>query len=157
MLGYLQQHRQPGDVIYAMQLEEVGMRFYSQRFGLQPNERVTGACDHDDARTFLRDLDRFRGAPRVWVLAGSGRGLRPVRAAALQYLGTIGTRRDAKAFRSMLYGSMTIELYDLSDPVRLASANADHFPVPHMPRDPKLSCRDWVKHDFNWDLSGRGK
>lgn len=152
MLSYLQQHRQPGDVIYAMQLEEVAMRFYGPRFGLQPNEWVTGACNRDDARAFLRDLDRFRGTPRLWVLAGSGRPLQAVRAAALKYLGTIGTRRDAKVFPSMLYGSMTIELYDLSDPVRAASANADQFPVPAMPRDPKIGCRDWVKPDFSWDL-----
>ena len=152
MLSYLQEHRQPGDVIYAMQLEEVGIRFYGPRFGLQPNEWITGACNRDDAHAFLRDLDRFRGAPRVWVLAGSGRPLQGVRAAALKYLGTIGVRHDAKVFRSMLYGSMTIELYDLSDPARLASADADQFPVPAMPRDPKIGCRDWVKHAFNWDL-----
>jgi hypothetical protein len=157
MLSYLQQHRQPRDVIYAMQLEEVGMRFYGPRFGLQSNEWITGACDRDDARAFLRDLDRVRGASQVWVLAGSGRPLQAVRAAALKYLGTIGTRRDAKSFRAMLYGSMTIELYDLSDPVRLASANADQFPVPAMPRDPELGCRDWVRHDFNWDLSRESK
>jgi len=154
MLRYLQQHRQPGDVIYAMQLEEVGMRFYGPRFGLQPDEWITGACSRDDAQAFLRDLDRFRGAPRVWVLAGSGRPLQALRAAALKYLGTIGVRRDAKAFPSLLYGFMTIELYDLSDPVRLASANADQFPVPAMPRDPKIGCREWIKQDFNWDLSG---
>ncbi|HET9803326.1 MAG TPA: hypothetical protein VFP96_08825 [Candidatus Acidoferrum sp.] len=157
LLGYLQQHRQPGDAIYATQLEEVGMRFYGPRFGLQPNEWITGACDRDDARTFLRDMDRFRGTRRLWVLAGSGRPLAAVRGAVLKYLGAIGVRSDAKAFPSMLYGSMTIELYDLSDPNRLAAANAETFPVPSMPRDPKIGCRDWVRHEFDWDLSHQAK
>jgi len=60
--------------------------------------------------------------------------------------------RDTKAFPSMLYGSMTIELYDPSDATRLATASADKFPVRPMPRDPKIGCRDWTKHEFNWDL-----
>ncbi|HKW63281.1 MAG TPA: glycosyltransferase family 39 protein [Candidatus Acidoferrum sp.] len=152
-LSYLQQHRQPGDVIYVMQVGEVGVRFYGPRFGLQPNEWITGACDGDDSRVFLRDLDRFRGTPRLWVLAGTGRHLVGVRAATRKYLGTIGIRRDAKAFPSMLYGSITVELYDLTDPARLATASADNFPVPAMPRDPKIGCRDWVKPEFDWNLA----
>lgn len=155
LLGYLQQHRQPGDIIYVMQVAEVGVRFYGPRFGLQPNEWITGACERDDARALLRDVDKFRGAPRLWVLAGAGRPLAAVRGAVRKYLGTIGVLRDAKAPPSMLYGSTTVELYDLSDPTRLAAANAETFPMPPMPRDTKVSCRDWSKHEFDWNLSDR--
>jgi len=151
ILSYLQQHRQPGDVIYVMQLNEVGTRFYGPRYGLQSNEWITGACDRDDSRAFLRDIDRFRGTRRLWVLAGTGRPHQAVRAAVLKYLAAIGVRRDAKAYPSMLY-NMTIELYDLSDPARWAAASAETFPVPLMPRDPRIGCREWTKHDFNWDL-----
>jgi hypothetical protein len=157
LLGYLQQHRQAGDVIYATQLEEVGLRFYGPRYGLQPSDWITGACDRDDARVFLRDVDRFRGTHRLWVIAGSGRPLQGVRGAVLKYLGTIGVRSDAKSFPSMLYGAMTLELYDLSDTARLGAASAETFPVPPMPRDPKISCRDWTKHEFDWDLSDRAR
>lgn len=153
VLSYLQQHRQPGDVIYVMQLGEVGTRFYGPRFGLQPNEWITGACDRDDARVFLRDVDRFRGTPRLWVLVGSGRPLMAVRAAVLKYLGAIGIRRDAKAFPSMLYGSITIELYDLTDPAHLAATTVENFPVPAMPRDPRIGCREWTKPEFDWHLA----
>src|SRR5262249_15492731 len=154
-LSYLQQHRQPGDVIYVMQLQEVGTRFYGPRYGLQPNEWITGACDRNDARAFLRDVDRFRGVRRFWLLSGSGRPLKPVHTAVRDYLGTIGVRRDAKAFPSINVGSINIELYDLSDPARWAAANSEKFPVPAMamPRDPKIGCREWTKHEFNWDLS----
>ena len=153
VLSYLQQHRQPGDVIYVMQLGEVGTRFYGPSFGLQPNELIIGACDRDDARVFLRDVDRFRGTRRLWVLAGSGRPLMAVRSAVLKYLGAIGVRRDAASFPSMLYGSITIELYDLTDPAHLAAATAETFPVPSMPRDPRIGCRDWTKPDFDWNLA----
>jgi hypothetical protein len=54
------------------------------------------------------------------------------------------------------YGSMTIELYNLSDAARLASASADRFPVRAMLRDPKIECGKWVKHDFSWDLQQGG-
>src|SRR5215813_5264231 len=152
MLSYLQQHRQPGDVIYIPQIQEVGVRFYGPRYGLQPNEWITGACDRDDTRAFLRDVDRFRGVRRLWVLAGSGRPLRPAQTAVRNYLGMIGVRRDARTYPSMLYTFMTIELYDLSDPALWTATSADKFPVPPMPRDPKIGCREWTKHDFNWDL-----
>jgi len=150
ILSYLQQHRQPGDVIYVLQLSEVGIRFYGPRYGLQPNEWITGACNFNDSRVFLRDVDRFRGVKRLWVLAGTGRALRPVHTAVRNYLGTIGVRRDAQTYPSMLYASMTIELYDLSDPTRWATASAETFPAPPMPSDPKIGCREWTKHDFNW-------
>jgi hypothetical protein len=153
VLSYLQQHRQPGDVVYVMQLGEVGTRFYGPRFGLQPNEWITGACDRDDARVFLRDVDRFRGTPRLWMLAGSGRPLMAVRTAVLKYLAAIGIRRDAKAFPSMLYGSITVELYDLTDPAHLAAATAESFPIPAMPHDPRIGCREWTKPEFDWHLA----
>jgi hypothetical protein len=153
VLGYLQQHRQPGDVVYVMQLGEVGTRFYGPNFGLQPTEWITGACDRDDSRAFLRDVDRFRGTPRLWVLAGSGRPLLAVRSAVLRYLQSIGIRRDAKSFPSMLYGSITIELYDLTDPTHLATASAATFSVPPMPRDPRIACREWTKPAFEWHVS----
>jgi hypothetical protein len=152
ILNYLQQHRQPGDVIYVVQLQEIGTQFYGPRYGLQPNEWITGICDANDARAYLRDVDRFRGAPRLWVLTGSGRPLKAVHAAVRSYLGTIGVCRDVKTFPSMTLGIVSIELYDLSDPVRLVTASAEKFPVPAMPRDPRIGCREWTKPKFDWHL-----
>jgi hypothetical protein len=150
MLDYLKQHRQPGDVIYVVQLQEIGTGFYGPRYGLQPNEWVTGVCDANDARAWLRDVDRFRGVPRLWVLVGSGRPLRAVHASVRSYLGTIGVQRDVKTFPSITLGSVSIELYDLSDPTRLATAAAQNFPVPPMPHDPKIGCREWTRQEFIW-------
>jgi hypothetical protein len=152
MLSYLQQHRQAGDVIYVVQLQEVGIRFYGSRYGFQPSEWITGICDANDARSYLRDLDRFRGVRRLWVLVGSGRPLRQMHDAVRNYIGTIGVRRDAKTFPSVTLGSVSIELYDLSDPARLRATSAESFPVPTMPRDPRIGCREWTKPEFDWHL-----
>jgi hypothetical protein len=153
MLSYLQQHRQPGDVVYVMQLQQVGMQFYGERFGLEPKDWITGVCDADDARAYVRDVDRFRGVPRLWVLSGSGRPLRPVHAAVRKYLSAIGVRRDAKTYPSINLGSVNIELYDLSDAVRLSTISAEKVSVPAMPNDPKIGCREWTKPNFDWNFS----
>jgi hypothetical protein len=152
MLSYLQQHRQAGDLIYVVQLQEVGTRFYGPRYGLQPSEWITGICDANDASSYLRDVDRFRGVRRLWVLIGSGRPLGKVHEAVRNYLGTIGVRQDLKTFSSMTLGTVSIELYDLSDPTRLGTTSAKNFPVPGMPRDPKIGCREWTKPEFDWRL-----
>jgi hypothetical protein len=153
MLSYLQQHRRAGDVIYVVQLQEVGTQFYGPRYGLQPGEWITGICDADDARSYLRDLDRFRGVTRLWVLTGSGRPLRQMHDAVRNYLATIGVRREVKTFPSMTLGFVSIELYDLSDPVHLGATDAEKFPVPSMPKDPRIGCREWTNADFNWRLN----
>jgi hypothetical protein len=155
MLSYLQQHRRPGDLIYVAQLQQVGTHFYGSRYGLQPNDWITGVCDPNDARAYLRDIDRFRGVQRLWVLIGSGRPLRAVHASIRDYLETIGIRRDVKTFPSMTLGYVTIELYDLGDSARLGSTNAEKFSVPLMPRDPKIGCREWTARGFDWRLDKR--
>jgi len=109
-------------------------------------------CDANDTRSYLRDVDRLRGVGRLWVLTGAGRPLRQVHDAVRNYLGTIGVRQDLKTFSSMTRGPVRIELYDLSDPTRLATTSAQKFSVPGMPRDPKISCRDWTKAEFDWHL-----
>ena len=39
--------------------------------------------------------------------------------------------------------SVTLELYDLSDPARLRAASAETLAVAPMPEYPKPGCRDW--------------
>jgi hypothetical protein len=62
------------------------------------------------------------------------------------------TKRKTKTFSSMTLGSVSIELYDLSDAARLGSADAEKFPVPSMPTDPRIGWREWTKAEFDWRL-----
>lgn len=145
LLQYLQLHRQPGDLVYVFPLQRIGTMFYGPRYGLLPNEWTTGICDRFDTRAYIKDVDRYRGAPRLWILSASTRPFRVARASVQSYLSTIGVRRDSLSFPSLTMSSASIELYDLSDPARLSVATVDTFPVPPMPTDPGPGCRDWVR------------
>jgi hypothetical protein len=147
LLSYLQRHRQPGDFVYVFPLQRIGTIYYGPRYGLLPNEWTTGICERDDTRAYIKDIDRFRGVPRLWVLSASTRPFRVARASVQSYLKMIGFKKESLSFPSLTMGSASIELYDLSDPARLDAATADTFPVPPMPTDPSPGCRDWVRPD----------
>jgi hypothetical protein len=145
-LSYLQKNRRPGDVVYVFPLPTVGVRFYGPRFGLQRSDWIGSVCDRNDTRPYLKDVDRFRGTPRLWIITGGSRPFRVARATVLQYVGTIGKRTDILSLPSATYGPITIELFDLSDPTRLSRADAETFPAPHMATDPRPGCREWISH-----------
>jgi hypothetical protein len=145
-LSYLQKNRRPGDIVYVFPLPSIGVRFYGPRFGLQRSDWIASVCDRNETRAYIKDVDRFRGAPRLWILTGGSRPFRFARAAVLQYLGAIGKRTDLLSLPSSTYGSVTLELYNLSDPTRLSQVDAETFPAPPMATDPRPGCREWVSH-----------
>jgi len=144
VLGYLQQHRKPSDVVYVFPLSRIGMLFYGPRYGLQPTEWTTAACDRNDTRAYLRDVDRYRGTARLWVLTSVSAPFRSARSAVRRYLTTIGVKRDSLSLRS-IRGEVTLELFDLSDAARLQVAAAERFPVDPMPTDPRPGCRPFAR------------
>lgn len=145
LLAYLQQHRRAGDVVYVFPLTRMSVLFYGPRYGLQPGDWVTAGCDRNETRAYIRDVDRFRGAPRVWVVSAGFRAFRVARASVQSYLATIGIKRDSLNYRSFMADGAGIEMYDLSDPVRLRAADAETFPLKPMPADPRPGCRDWAR------------
>jgi hypothetical protein len=145
LLSYLQSHRKTGDEIYVLPIQRIGMSFYGPSYGLQPRDWTTGVCEQNDTRAYIQDVDRYRGVRRLWVASGSTRPFRVARASVLGYLNTIGVKKDSLEFPSLTMTSVSVELYDLSDPARLQAASAESFPVPPMPNDPRPGCRDWLK------------
>jgi hypothetical protein len=144
IFGYLRDHRVAGDSVYMFVNTSSDAIFYGPRYELPRSAWRPSACSQDDARVFLRDLDRFRGARRVWVVMHGLPPLRTVRGDVRAYLGTIGVRRDSLMFRkSLTMFPMGVELYDLSDPARLNAASSTTFPVHPVPADPRPGCRDW--------------
>jgi hypothetical protein len=141
--AHLQANRRPGDAVYVMFLANSSAIFYGPRFGLQRTDYQVGACDRNDTRAYLRDLDRFRGRQRVWIVTKTGPAYRVPSNAMNQYLGTIGVKREELLVQSGVSDPLELKLYDLSDPARLRSASADTFPVKPMPDYPKPGCRDW--------------
>ena len=143
--AYLQQKRQPGDIVHIFPLSRVGALFYGEQYGLRPGEWRTSVCDRNDTRAFIRDVDRYRGAARVWLVSAGVGPYRTARPAVRNYLATIGVRRDSLVLPSLTWRDVSLDLYDLSDTVRLRSTDAESFPVAPMPTDPRPGCRPWAR------------
>ena len=143
LYSHLQANRRPGDAVYVSFLAYSSAVYYGPRYGLQPGEFYRGTCSRDDTRAYIRDLDRFRGQPRVWLILRGGPAYVSANDAMRRYFRTIGVLRDALVVRSAIADFVAIELFDLSDPVRLRAADAETFPVKPMPAYPQPGCRDW--------------
>jgi hypothetical protein len=152
VLAFLRDHRRPGDAIFVFPYEVEAVERYGPGFGLTPGEYDVGGCSPDDRRVFLRDVDRYRGRARVWLIAGAVPPVQPPRSDVEAYLAAIGTRKDGLAVPSTFpIAPVSVTLFDLSDPERLASASAETFPIQTKPApgDPRPSvvvrCADWFK------------
>jgi hypothetical protein len=64
--------------------------------------------------------------------------------ASVVVMGGIGAAL-ALILPSLSREDLSLDLYDLSDTVRLRSADAESFPVAPMPKDPRPGCRPWAK------------
>ncbi len=144
LYAYLQQKRQPGDIVHIFPLSRIGALYYGERYGLRVGEWRTSVCNRNDIRAFLRDVDQYRGVRRLWLISGGSRPFRSVRRGVRNYLAAIGIKRDSLVSASLTREDISLELYDLTDSTRLRSADAESFPVDPMPTDPRPGCRPWV-------------
>ncbi|HKA34302.1 MAG TPA: hypothetical protein VKH64_13860 [Candidatus Binatia bacterium] len=133
-LAYMQARRRPGDAVYVYWRGGASVAFYGARFGLRPGDYVSGGCHLGDSRSYLEELDRFRGAPRVWLVTADVSPIRRPPDDLIRYLEAIGARIDSFVVpsRTPTYWNIApsgVYLYDLSDPARLAQAEANSFPV----------------------------
>lgn len=129
--------RQPTDAIYVDYAAAQAFLYYAPRFGLQPNDYVIGRCSLSDRRDYLRQVDRFRGRGRVWIV---GTHLSAVeRALTVGYLETIGRRLEsvfvAPTGAPLRYAAYA-RLYDLSDARRLARSSAETHDFRELPLEP---------------------
>lgn len=138
----LQRQRQPGDVVYVYYPSWQAVRFYGERYGMPLEAVDLGSCQ-PELRDYLRELDRYRGRERVWFVSTFELPRIVETAPMLAYLDAIGVRRatiegprtnrPGKNGQGMRWASRPgnyAHLYDLSDPVRLASASAE---LQHLP------------------------
>jgi hypothetical protein len=147
VLESLRQAWQPGDRIYVYYGAEKAFVYYVRRFGFAPGSYLLGRCAREDPRLYLRELDGFRGAPRVWlVMAHPALGEDTI---ILGYLDWIGARRTSIQATGREPGTRApdlarADLYDLSDPRRLANGTAATAPLP--PRPPVGRAAAWSCH-----------
>jgi hypothetical protein len=138
LLG-LAARRQPGDVLYVYYGAERALRFYGPQVGIEPSDATFGGCHRGQPREYLRDLDRFRGRPRVWVVFAHAVSSLAEQPTIRGYLGRIGTRREG--FEAV---GATAELYDLSEPERLQTSTAETYPLSQ--GNPELAARFGCGH-----------
>lgn len=144
VMAFLQARRQPADRIHAFPLARIPLLYYARRYGLEPGDITTVRCDRDDTRAYVRDMDQFRGVPRLWLLSAENGAFAAARTATRTYLSTIGVRRDALMMSSLTRPQVGVELFDLSDPARLAAADAESFQVPPMSPAQRPGCRPFT-------------
>jgi hypothetical protein len=130
VLAYVQAHHQPGDRIYVYSNAFEAISRYGAEYGMPVGSYDIGTCDEKSLTPFVADVDRYRGAPRLWVIGSSVPDFRPGRQAIGRYLRTIGVVRDSIQRKSVApLDPVSAELFDLSDTTRLRSATAATFPV----------------------------
>ena len=144
-LAFFREHRQPGDAVFVFPYFVEAVERYGSEYGLAPDDYQVGACSRDDRRVFLRDVDRYRGRARVWLLDASVPAMTAARKSLESYLATIGVRKESISIPSEKpLDPVSAQLFDLSDPARLAAASAETFPLeppgPLLPR-----CGDRVQ------------
>jgi hypothetical protein len=130
LLAHLRDQRRPGDAIYVYYDVAPAVSFYAERYGLGADDYAVGGCHRQQSRTYLAELDTFRGRPRLWLVVTHAS--RPHEGQELiDYLDALGVRLDHFASRSRMVDGpprpAEAILYDLSDAQRLESVRADGF------------------------------
>jgi hypothetical protein len=143
VLAYVQAHRQPGDRVYVYTNAYEAISRYGALYGMPIGTYDAGVCDEHSTGPFLVDVDRYRGAQRLWVIGSSVPDFRQARQAIGKYLRTIGVARDSFQRVSVApLDPVGAELFDLSDTIRLKSASAAALSVKADTLHPL--CFDWV-------------
>ena len=147
VLAFLREKRQPGDAVFVFAYEIEAVERYGAEYGLTSGEYEVGNCSSEDGRAFLRDMDRYRGRRRVWLIDGSVPGFNAARTSLEKYLATIGTLEESISIPSEKpLNPVGAHLFNLSDSVRLAAASAETFRLePRAPGVPKPRCSDRVR------------
>jgi hypothetical protein len=148
----VQARRFPGDGIYVYYGAWQAMSFYATRYGFREGEYVIGDCHRRNTRAYLRELDSFRGRPRVWVLITHAIPSLQELPAIISYLDRIGIRRESITIPAHKWdktpgandtADVHAYLYDLGEEARLALASAETFALANpvkTPSHPAFSC-----------------
>jgi dolichyl-phosphate-mannose-protein mannosyltransferase len=132
VLAAVEQRRHDGDILYVYYGAREAMDFYGRRAGFK--EWTTGECHREEPREYFREVDQFRGHPRVWFFyTHSAFGYREPKVIR-SYFETIGTEHERITGPSSADAHGQCEavasLYDLSDTTRLAAATWDTYEFP---------------------------
>lgn len=130
VLRKLSERLEEDDHVYAYYGARHAMSFYGPLEGV--NDWVQGGCHRGDPRAYLRELDSFRGSPRVWVVFTHALPGYREPETILSYLDASGVRlveiQDEHDLRGQRASSAF--LYDLSDTPGPTPVRWETFPLP---------------------------
>ena len=132
VVSHVSSRHERGDRIYVYSGAGLAFSYYAPRARLSQDGVVRGRCSLDDPRRYLRELDGLRGHPRVWLVFTHEQRDGEL-TLILGYLDRIGRRLDSivvDASNGRTIEQASAYLFDLSDPRRLASADATSYPLP---------------------------
>ena len=133
VLSHVRSNWRAGDTLYVFHGAIRGFTFYSGDYGFLDRDYVIGGFYSGSNRRYLQELDVFRQRPRVWILITHAFPWNREEQDIVQYLDTIGVRRDALSVPSRVVGRWAVPaqvfLYDLSNPRRLSAATAASIPL----------------------------
>jgi hypothetical protein len=124
---------EPRDAVYVYYGAGQAVLYYAPTFGLARGDLTIGRCSIANPREYLREVDHFRGRPRVWILASHLLRNTGELQTLTDYVDAIGRRGDSlivPATTGIPAHAAYLFLYDLSDPIRLRTTSADTFAVP---------------------------
>lgn len=111
VIEYVEKHRSEGDILYSYYASAPSLEYYSLRGLIKPIHTVVGVYSRQNWKPYREDLDKLRGAKRVWILFShvwSDAGGNEEKL-FLDYLDSMGKRLD-----SSLVTGASAYLYDLS-------------------------------------------
>jgi hypothetical protein len=141
VLAALASRWQSGDRLYVYYSAQKAMEFYGRRLGF--TDWISGPCHREEPRAYFREIDQFRGSPRVWFFythSAAGYGEPEI---IRSYLRTIGEERDRipDPFDARGQAEAAAYLYDLSDRKHLGATTwkSHRYPQPKT-RAPRVRC-----------------
>ena len=148
-LAYLRSQWRAGDRLYVYWGAWQAASFYADRYGFHETDMVFGNCHVRRPRDLLAELDQLRGRQRVWVLTTHSLPAFAEREIIAGYYDAIGVRLDTLLVAPapvpprapadwVRMRTVTLHLYDLSVPARLASTTAESFVLPPLSDDPRI-------------------
>jgi hypothetical protein len=144
VLEHVRTRWQPGDGLYVYFGAGQAYRYYAPRLGLPADAVMVGHCAVGSPRDYLRELDRFRGRQRLWIVASHAHYEGAELQLILGYLDAIGRRLDQVSYAGSsgrwIEGAFGY-LYDVSDPGR-SGVSPETYPIstPGLPEDGPWKC-----------------
>ena len=132
LMQFVERHRQPQEPVYVYYGAVPAFVYYAPRYAVAGRDYTLGSCARDSARTYLREIDTFRGRA-LWVLLVHAS--RDEQELILRYLDAAGVRlRSTIATKPGIPDGSTANgyayLYDLRRESAHDDVSAERYAIP---------------------------